>query len=222
MRRIFLDTETTGLPAEAGHRIIEIGAVEMHDRELTGNYYHQYINPEREVDEGAFGVHGIGDAFLLDKPVMAQIADEFLDFVEGAELIIHNAPFDVGFLNHELRLLGRDQTIETLCEVTDTLAMARKKYPGARASLDALVKRYGITQFNRDLHGALLDAEILAQVYLMMTGGQSGLGLSFDRQDKAQSSNAEGQHLESISIHPVPVDASELALHQQWFEQHQS
>ncbi len=213
-RRIILDTETTGMPAADGHRIIEIGCVEMLDRELTGNHYHQYINPEREVDEGAFAVHGISDEFLSDKPIMAQCIDEFLDFISGAELIIHNATFDVGFIDHELGLLGRQERIADICTVTDTLAMARKKYPGARASLDALTKRYGITHFNRELHGALLDSEILAQVYLAMTGGQSGLSFS-SASDRPQAQEAAGVTQAKIAIVEVPVSDEEKRLHQQ-------
>ncbi|PIE42219.1 MAG: DNA polymerase III subunit epsilon [Gammaproteobacteria bacterium] len=212
MRRIVLDTETTGMPAAEGHRIIEIGCVEMNDREITGSYYHQYINPEREVDQGAYAIHGISNEFLADKPVMAGCMDEFLDFVRGAELIIHNAVFDVSFLDYELELLGRTERIADICQVTDTLAMARKKHPGARASLDALTKRYGITSFNRELHGALLDSEILAQVYLAMTGGQEGL--SFARQTDTRS-NAQRESIakKNISIAEVPLSDEEIAEH---------
>lgn len=214
-RRIVLDTETTGMPAVDGHRIIEIGCVEMLDRELTGNHYHQFLNPEREVDPGAFEVHGIGDDFLADKPVMAACIDEFLDFVRGAELIIHNATFDVGFLDHELQLLERDERIADICTVTDTLAMARKKHPGARANLDALTKRYGITQFNRDLHGALLDSEILAQVYLAMTGGQSGLSFA-EQKPKKQKTAGDSMTRKNLTIAEVPLSDDEIAQHNHW------
>lgn len=219
MRKIILDTETTGMPAIEGHRIIEIGCVEMIDRDITGNHYHQYINPEREVDEGAYNVHGISDDFLADKPVMSRVVDEFLDFIRGAELIIHNATFDVGFIDYELELLGRSERVADICTVTDTLAMARKKYPGARASLDALTKRYGITSFNRDLHGALLDSEILAQVYLAMTGGQSGFGFNQAGGGEGnQQSAAAAKSLSHITIHEVPLSDAEKARHQQWFD----
>ncbi|MCX2779581.1 DNA polymerase III subunit epsilon [Microbulbifer thermotolerans] len=180
MRQIVLDTETTGLDPKAGHRIIEIGCVELVNRKLTGRHYHQYINPEREVDDGAIEVHGITNEFLADKPVFAQIADEFMTFCDGAELVIHNAPFDVGFIDWELKLLGspRWQSVAAHCTVLDTLALAREKHPGQKNNLDALCKRYFVDNSQRDLHGALLDAEILADVYLMMTGGQTDLALA--------------------------------------------
>jgi DNA polymerase-3 subunit epsilon len=176
-RQIVLDTETTGLEPEQGHRIIEIGCVEMVERRLTGNNFHQYLQPDREIDAGAIEVHGITNEFLVDKPHFADVAADFVDYVRGAELIIHNAPFDVGFLNHELRLMGHPSLLEELCAITDTLVMAKKMHPGQRNSLDALCKRYDIDNSHRELHGALLDAEILADVYLMMTGGQAALML---------------------------------------------
>jgi DNA polymerase-3 subunit epsilon len=176
MRQIVLDTETTGLETSLGHRIIEIGCVEVVNRRLTGNHYHQYINPEREIDSGAFEVHGISNQFLADKPVFASVVDEFMAFIDGAELVIHNAPFDVGFINHELRLnASKFRRVEDYCGVIDTLAMARQKHPGQRVTLDALCKRYAVDNSARTLHGALLDAEILADVYLLMTGGQTNL-----------------------------------------------
>jgi len=176
-RQIVLDTETTGLEPEQGHRIIEIGCVEMIDRRLTGNNFHQYLQPDREIDQGAIEVHGITNEFLADKPHFADVAADFIDYVRGAELIIHNAPFDVGFLNSELRRMGQGAQMDDLCAVTDTLVMAKKMHPGQRNSLDALCKRYDIDNSHRELHGALLDAEILADVYLMMTGGQAALVL---------------------------------------------
>lgn len=176
MRQVVLDTETTGLSPEDGHRVIEIGCIEVVNRRITRNRFHVYVNPEREVDAGALEVHGISNEFLADKPRFAEVADDFLVFVGGAELIIHNAAFDTGFLNHELRLLGPErESLDAYCTVLDTLALARKKHPGQRNSLDALCKRYGIDNSRRDLHGALLDAEILADVYLAMTGGQMAL-----------------------------------------------
>ncbi|KTD63491.1 DNA polymerase III subunit epsilon [Legionella shakespearei] len=175
MRQIILDTETTGIGPEQGHRVIEIGCVELIDRKLTGNHYHVYLNPQREVDEGAFRVHGISTEFLKDKPLFADVVSEFLQFVGGAELIIHNAPFDVGFLNSELKHVKWQKKLEEYCDILDTLVMARDKHPGQRNSLDALCKRYDIDNSNRQLHGALLDAEILAFVYLAMTGGQASL-----------------------------------------------
>jgi len=193
MRQIVLDTETTGLETSLGHRIIEIGCVEVVNRRLTGNHYHQYINPEREIDSGAFEVHGISNQFLADKPVFASVVDEFMAFIDGAELVIHNAPFDVGFINHELRLnASKFRRVEDYCGVIDTLAMARQKHPGQRVTLDALCKRYAVDNSARTLHGALLDAEILADVYLLMTGGQTNLfGGNSNSDDEDQE---EGGH----------------------------
>jgi DNA polymerase-3 subunit epsilon len=184
MRQIVLDTETTGLTPEEGHRIIEIGCVEIINRTLTGNRFHAYLNPEREIDAGAAEVHGLTHEFLAHKPLFGDIADDLLTFIAGAELIIHNAPFDVAFLDHELGLLesGKGQLRE-YCAITDTLLLAKQKHPGQRNSLDALCKRYGVDNSHRDLHGALLDAEILAQVYLLMTGGQVSLSLEPELQD---------------------------------------
>jgi DNA polymerase III subunit epsilon len=173
-RIIVLDTETTGLSPQDGHRIIEIGCVELVKRRLTGNHFHVYINPNRAIDEGAIAVHGITNEFLQDKPAFTQIADEFIEFIRGAELVIHNAPFDVGFINHEFDKLSLG-VVKDYSTVFDTLAFARKKHAGQRNSLDALCKRYGIDNSHRDLHGALLDAEILADVFLLMTGGQFSL-----------------------------------------------
>jgi DNA polymerase III subunit epsilon len=176
MRQIVLDTETTGLEVQLGHRIIEIGAVEIIDRKLTGRHFHKYVNPNRDIDDGAFQVHGISRAFLADKPTFAAVASEFLDFIRGAELVIHNAPFDVAFLEAELVLLDHEPgSLQAMCRITDSLALARHKHPGQKNSLDALCRRYLVDNSARDLHGALLDAEILADVYLAMTGGQTQL-----------------------------------------------
>ena len=175
MRQIVLDTETTGLEPSEGHRIIEIGCVELVNRRLTGNNFHQYVNPEREVDAGAIEVHGITNEMLADKPRFPDVGRDFLEFVKGAELIIHNAPFDVGFLNHELAQMGERTKIDTCCAIIDTLQLARQKHPGQKNDLDSLCRRYGVDNTHRTLHGALLDAEILADVYLAMTGGQTGL-----------------------------------------------
>lgn len=178
MRQIVLDTETTGLEHAEGHRIIEIGCVELVNRRLTGATFHQYLNPDRTIDDGAVEVHGITNAMLADKPRFADVVQDFIDFVTGAELIIHNAPFDVGFLNAELRRLGDAWgDITRYCSVRDTLTLARQMHPGQKNSLDALCKRYTIDNTHRTLHGALLDAEILADVYLAMTGGQTSLSL---------------------------------------------
>lgn len=187
MRQIILDTETTGLEPADGHRVIEIGCVELVDRRLSGKHFHQYLNPERDIEDGALEVHGISREFLADKPVFADVVEEFLAFIEGAELVIHNAPFDLAFLDAELALLGRADRLGDHVAVTDTLELARELHPGQRNSLDALCKRYEIDDSSRTLHGALLDAEILADVYLAMTGGQSDLGLSFDAPAAASS-----------------------------------
>ena len=176
MRQIVLDTETTGLETSQGHRIIEIGCVEILDRRVTRNTFHTYINPEREVEAGALEVHGIDNHFLKDKRRFAEVASEFLDFVRGAELVIHNAAFDVGFVNHELILMKHPVTdVRGICGVLDTLEMARRQHPGQKNSLDALCKRYSVDNSGREYHGALLDAPLLAEVYLAMTGGQAAL-----------------------------------------------
>ena len=178
MRQIVLDTETTGLEPGAGHRIIEIGCVELVNRKPTSNRFHRYINPEREVDRGALEVHGIENDFLATQPKFAEVAAELVEFISGAELVIHNADFDIEFLNHELRKLpGMPQEIRERCGVLDTLALARRMHPGQRNSLDALAKRYNVDNSKRELHGALLDAQILADIYLAMTGGQVSLSL---------------------------------------------
>ncbi len=223
MRQIFLDTETTGLEPEQGHRIIEVACVEMVNRKLTGKHFHRYINPERDIDEGAVEIHGLTKEFLSDKPVFEKIVDDFLAFVGDAELIIHNAPFDVGFINHEFNLLTRSdlKLITDHCQVIDTLVMARQKHPGQKNSLDALCRRYEVDNSHRELHGALLDAEILAEVYLRMTGGQVGLALSTVGAN-LNSSTQEGrgdsniQRLPALRS-PLPIihaNADELQTHQ--------
>lgn len=207
MRQIVLDTETTGLESSQGHRIIEIGCVELVNRKLTGNHYHQYINPQREIDQGAIEVHGITTEFLADKPLFAQVAADFMEYIAGAELIIHNAPFDLGFLNAELQRLERKRRVlEQDCPVIDTLVMARAKHPGQRNNLDALCQRYGVDNSQRELHGALLDAEILADVYLAMTGGQTMLQLSESGDDSGEGQSA-GEQIRRLpaSRPPLPV-----------------
>jgi DNA polymerase-3 subunit epsilon len=192
IRQVVLDTETTGLEPSQGHRIIEIGCVELIGRRITGNHFHYYLNPDRDIDEGAQEVHGLTAEFLSDKPRFEDVAEDFLAFVKDAELIIHNAPFDVGFINSELGRLGkRYGRIEASTTVCDTLALARQLHPGQKNNLDALCKRYGIDNSQRELHGALLDAEILADVYLVMTGGQATLSLETHRQDTTGPVEAE-------------------------------
>ena len=184
MRQIVLDTETTGLDPLQGHRIIEIGCVEIENRRVSRNHFQCYLNPDREIEEAAIEVHGLTNQFLADKPSFQQIESEFLQFVTGAELIIHNAPFDIGFLDHELaRTSSATSAMESICSVLDTLRFAREKHPGQRNSLDALCRRYGVDNTQRQLHGALLDAEILADVYLIMTSGQSSLPLTEEQSE---------------------------------------
>lgn len=220
MRQIVLDTETTGLETSQGHRIIEIGCVELVNRRLTGRHYHQYINPEREVDAGAQAVHGISNAMLEDKPVFARVVDEFLQFLGDAELIIHNAAFDIGFLNYELNMLRPGfGSITDRCHVIDTLLMARAKHPGQKNNLDALCKRYGVDNSQRELHGALLDAEILADVYLLMSGGQTALSLG-GNQSKNNDGGSQAEEIRRLPPGRKPLrvimpDADELALHEQ-------
>jgi len=207
MRQIILDTETTGIGHEQGHRVIEIGCVELLDRKLTGKHYHVYLNPQRKVDEGAFRVHGISTEFLQDKPLFEDVVSDFLQFVGGAELIIHNAPFDVGFLNSELKHAKWKKNLEDYCDVFDTLVLAREKHPGQRNSLDALCKRYDIDNSNRQLHGALLDAEILAFVYLAMTGGQTSLFADSDSSSKQSTQGA--QEISALNLNaPVILGAN--------------
>lgn len=214
MRQIVLDTETTGIGAEKGHRIIEIGCVELIDRKLTGRHYHQYINPMRPSDEEAIAVHGITNEFLADKPVYAQIAQTFAEFIAGAELVIHNAPFDVGFMDAEFKRLNMPLT-NTFCSVLDTLVMARDMHPGQRNSLDALCKRYGIDNSHRELHGALLDAEILSDVYLMMTGGQTDLLFVSEQEseDEGVEINIDLDSVDPLRLPTVRATSTELEMH---------
>lgn len=220
MRQIVLDTETTGLEPKQGHRIIEIGCVEIVNRRKTDRHFHQYLNPDREIDDGAFNVHGIGNEFLADKPRFADIAQEFIDFIRDSELIIHNAPFDVGFLNAELKKLGRKWgKTEDYCSVVDTLMMAREKHPGQKNNLDALCKRYEIDNSERDLHGALLDAQILLDVYLIMTGGQEAL--SFESSQEQQAAEQTKARIVDVNRKPLRVieaTAEELVEHEKYLE----
>lgn len=215
-RQIILDTETTGLDPKEGHRIIEIGCVEMLNRRLTGKNFHQYLQPDRTIDAEAEAVHGISNAFLADKPRFEDIVEDLLAYLRGAELIIHNAPFDIGFLNHELQLVDPAyQTMTDYCTVTDTLVMARQMFPGQRASLDALCKRYEINNAHRTLHGALLDAEILADVYLAMTGGQVSLLLGAEDRTAQSGGGSAGRRItQDVSrLRVLSASAEELAAH---------
>lgn len=217
-RQIVLDTETTGLEHKQGHKIIEIGCVEVINRRLTGNNYHVYLNPDREIDQGAMEVHGISNEDLQDKPRFHEIVDAFMDYIHGAELVIHNAPFDVGFLDAELQKLENEtRKIHDVCSVFDTLTQARKMFPGQRNDLDSLCKRYEINNSHRVLHGALLDAEILADVYLIMTGGQTDLSLD-SGSDASMSQNTQSSQIDltSLTLPRVQPSAEELEVHRQW------
>ncbi|MGV0953450.1 MAG: DNA polymerase III subunit epsilon [Fluviibacter sp.] len=217
MRQIILDTETTGLDHRQGHRIIEVAGVEVINRRLTHKHFHQYVNPDRDIDEGAQAVHGISREFLADKPRFADISDAFLDFIAGAELVIHNAPFDVGFLNAELALLGKPPVTQFCDKVTDTLKMARDNYPGKRNSLDALCDRLDIDNSRRNLHGALLDAELLAEVFLVMTRGQDGFAMVFEESEQSIAFNADASRLQQLKI--MTASENELLEHQKVLEQ---
>ena len=215
-RQIVLDTETTGLEPSQGHKIIEIGCVEMVNRRLTGNNYHQFLQPDRDIDEGAQAVHGISNDFLADKPRFADVVRDFIDYLDGAELIIHNAPFDVGFIDHEFKLAGEEYgKVATYCTVIDTLVMARKMRPGKKNNLDILCKEYEVNNAHRELHGALLDAELLSEVYLRMTGGQSALLLD-DEVNDAAGINASSKKLSSNRkpIRIIQATDEELQAHQ--------
>ena len=217
MRQIVLDTETTGLDPSQGHRVIEIGCVEIDNRKLTGKHFHCYLNPDREIDAGAMEVHGLTSHFLSDKPRFHQVESEFLEFIDGAELVIHNAPFDIGFLDHELRATKTDALkIASFCGVLDSLLLAREKHPGQRNSLDALCKRYGVDNTQRQLHGALLDAEILADVYLVMTSGQSSLLLAEDElEGSTRRAKAKKSHTQREKIAVIKAGSDELEAHRQ-------
>lgn len=221
MRQIVLDTETTGIGE--GHRIIEIGCIELVNRKFTGRTYHQYVNPQRLVDPEAMEVHGITDEYLLDKPLFGHIANEFIEFIKGGQLVIHNAPFDVGFMDREFGMLSGYPKTSDICTVLDTLKLARSMHPGQRNSLDALCRRYGIDNSHRELHGALLDSEILADVYLLMTGGQTDLVLANDDTDKENAQNSDQENvvidLEVAASLPVwTVSADEKAEHAKFLE----
>jgi DNA polymerase-3 subunit epsilon len=218
VRQIALDTETTGLSTEHGHRIIEIGCVELIHRQVTGNNFHCYLDPQREVEAGALAKHGLTNGFLLDKPKFSEVVDSLLGYIKDAELIIHNAPFDVGFLNYELGLIGKFGQLQDYCGIFDTLTFARQKHPGQRNSLDALCKRYTIDNSHRNLHGALLDAELLAKVFLAMTGGQGNL---FSEPQLAQVAVQESAAHFLERQQPLPIieaSAEELRDHNDFLE----
>lgn len=218
MRQIVLDTETTGTEVNQGHRIIEIGCVELVNRRFTGNVFHKYINPQRASDVAAFAVHGIKDEFLATQPLFQEISEQLIDFLKDAELIIHNAPFDVAFLNQELKLISKTAIqITDYCTILDTLPLARRLHPGQRNSLDALCKRYNVDNSQRNYHGALLDAQLLAQVYLAMTGGQTSLFAEMHEVKEISITSSQSAVIiansQSISSRIIRADANELAEH---------
>lgn len=220
MRQIALDTETTGLSPDDGHRVIEIGCIEIINRKITGQHFHCYINPEREIDSGAVAVHGLTNNFLQDKPKFTQVLEPLIEFISGAELVIHNAPFDVGFLNSEFKLAGTMHNLKDRCSVFDTLVLARQKHPGQKNSLDALCKRYNVDNAHRQLHGALLDAELLARVYLIMTGGQVNL---FSEGDGSSTTRLqmEKNHSSVSRTKDLPISAltpEEQKAHEEFLE----
>ena len=227
MRQLFLDTETTGLPtknneeavAKSGHRVIEIGVVELIDRRLTGKDFQSHLNPERKIPLDSFEIHGITDEFIADKPLFQDLVGDFLDYVKGAEVIMHNAPFDTSFINNELALLGLDDRLEQLCEITDTVVLARKKHPGkSRHTLNALCSWYGIDTTNREVHGALIDAKLLANVYLLMTGGQAGFFNQDQTTTNGPSDGNQNFDFKNRKIIQIDLNQAEVKNHQSYLE----
>ena len=218
-RQIILDTETTGLDPKSGHRVIEIGCIELVNRKFTGEQYHIYLNPDRDSDEAALEVHGLTSEFLSDKPRFKDIYEEFLKFISGSELLIHNAEFDINFLDHEIKLLSKQlpTVSDSVTKITDTLQIAREKHPGQRNSLDALVKRYEIGGYDRELHGALLDSQILGDVYLSMTGGQSDLDFSVSATEQEEKENGSSNQLDSeLNLKVIELTEEENKLHKEY------
>ena len=217
MRQIILDTETTGISVESGHRVIEIGMVEIIDRRLTGNDFQAYLNPQRKIDPATIPIHGLTDEFIADKPLFKDIASEFLSFIDGSEVIMHNAPFDSSFINNEFSKTNIDKRLEDICEITDSLTLARKKHPGQRNSLDALCSRYEVNASSRELHGALIDAKLLANVYLLMTGGQVGFLNTSDQQERNNNTKSDFDFGKRKKI-VVNPDESEIKAHQDYLK----
>lgn len=219
LKQIILDTETTGLDPKSGHRVIEIGCIEIINRKFTGEQFHVYLNPDRESDEGALAIHGLTTEFLSDKPRFSDVYEDFIHFINDSELLIHNAEFDIKFLDHEIRLLSKDLPNISSCvsKVTDTLQIAREKHPGQRNSLDALVKRYEIGGYDRDLHGALLDSQILGDVYLSMTGGQSTLDFTqTSDQERSKNKQEKANDLSNLNLKVIELDKEELTAHREY------
>lgn len=217
MRQIILDTETTGRELSQGHRVIEIGCLELINRRITNNHFQRYVNPQRESEAGALAVHGITQEFLTDKPLFSEIIESFIEFIKGAQLIIHNAPFDIGFLNNELQLVDKKYgQITNYCTVIDTLPLARQMHPGQRNSLDALCKRYNVDNSNRSLHGALLDAELLAKVYLAMTGGQTSFfgEETITQTEPLSAANIQLHESSRTPLRVIKASAEEIAAHE--------
>ena len=219
LKQIILDTETTGLDPKSGHRVIEIGCIEIINRKFTGEQFHVYLNPDRESDEGALAIHGLTTEFLSDKPRFNAVYEDFIHFIKESELLIHNAEFDIKFLDHEIKLLSKDLPSISSCvsKVTDTLQIAREKHPGQRNSLDALVKRYEIGGYDRELHGALLDSQILGDVYLSMTGGQSALDFTQASNQELSENNQEKSNVQSsLNLKVVDLNEEELTAHREY------
>ena len=219
LKQIILDTETTGLDPKSGHRVIEIGCIEIINRKFTGEQFHVYLNPDRESDEGALAIHGLTTEFLSDKPRFNAVYEDFIHFIKESELLIHNAEFDIKFLDHEIKLLSKDLPNISSCvsKVTDTLQIAREKHPGQRNSLDALVKRYAIGGYDRELHGALLDSQILGDVYLSMTGGQSTLDFTQTSNQELSENNQEKSNVQSsLNLKVVELNEEELTAHKEY------
>ncbi len=217
MRQVILDTETTGISVESGHRVIEIGMVEIIDRRITGNDFQAYLNPERKIDPATIPIHGLTDEFIADKPFFKDIATEFLSFIDDSEVIMHNAPFDSSFINNEFALTGIDQRLEDICQITDSLTLARKKHPGQRNSLDALCSRYEVNASSRELHGALIDAKLLANVYLLMTGGQVGFFSASNQKEQNNDVKSDFDFSKRKKI-VVDLDESEIKTHQDYLK----
>ena len=219
LKQIILDTETTGLDPKSGHRVIEIGCIEIINRKFTGEQFHVYLNPDRESDDGALAIHGLTTEFLSDKPRFSSVYKDFIQFIKESELLIHNAEFDIKFLDHEIKLLSKDLPNISSCvsKVTDTLQIAREKHPGQRNSLDALVKRYEIGGYDRELHGALLDSQILGDVYLSMTGGQSALDFTQTSNQELSENNQEKSNVQSsLNLKVVELNEEELTAHREY------
>ncbi|SVD19720.1 uncharacterized protein METZ01_LOCUS372574 [marine metagenome] len=218
MRQIILDTETTGISVESGHRVIEIGIVEIMDRRLTGNDFQTYLNPERRIDPATIPIHGLTDEFISDKPFFKEVAPDFLSYIKDSEVIMHNAPFDASFINNEFAKAGIGERLEDICQITDSLTLAKRKHPGQRNSLDALCSRYEVDTTSREVHGALIDAKLLANVYLLMTGGQTGFFGASDEKGEDQTQYKSDFDFSKRKIISIDLDEAEIKTHQEYLE----